>query len=274
MEGDPTLIGDATFADTKSKDDFHTFATNQRHRLPYEKNSLIPEFMQEAALDDVVWELAKFRSYLLDWVYLHQLMTHLHQNGMITEATLVVWTREMARRVKDLEEFKKAKRVKNKKAYAKSTSRRTQQGVLPAPALTLKKGSTGWSILDLLYLPNMLLSVSPYLGLETQRAFKSPSCLLFAILLVSQLFSIDVIARPLRPLVPAPPPAPAPPPPVPNLHAHYVQHAPDHSVHDLHAHAYAYAPAPAPALSPATIPRPRVPQRAVTRYHPILAPLR
>ncbi|KAJ3832470.1 hypothetical protein F5878DRAFT_7359 [Lentinula raphanica] len=56
----------------------------------------------------------------------------------------------------------------------------------------------------------MLLSVSPYLGLETQRAFKSPSCLLFAILLVSQLFSIDVIARPLRPLVPAPPPAPAP----------------------------------------------------------------
>ncbi|KAJ3832471.1 hypothetical protein F5878DRAFT_713708 [Lentinula raphanica] len=118
MEGDPTLIGDATFADTKSKDDFHTFATDQRHRLPYDKNSLISEFMQEAALDDVVWEQAKIRSYLLDW------------NGMITEATLVVWQGEMARRVKDLEEFKKAKRVKNKKAYVKSTSRRTQQGVL------------------------------------------------------------------------------------------------------------------------------------------------
>ncbi|KAJ3775707.1 hypothetical protein FB446DRAFT_724330 [Lentinula raphanica] len=125
MDGDPTRIGNATFANKKSKDDFHTFANARRQQIQYRTKGWVQEFMQTPALEGVVWEQAKTRNYLVDWVYLHQLMTDLFQKGIITEATFGVWQGEMTRRVKDLEDFKKEKRVKNKNAYAKSSRART-----------------------------------------------------------------------------------------------------------------------------------------------------
>ncbi|KAJ3775704.1 hypothetical protein FB446DRAFT_785826 [Lentinula raphanica] len=87
----------------------------------------------------------------------------------------------------------------------------------------------------------MLLSVSPFLVSEAQRAFRAPSRLLFALLLVTtHLSNIDAVARPLDPPAPAPgssapiqfihvnfPPAPAPansPAPGPIRFVHHDLH--------------------------------------------------
>ncbi|KAJ3832472.1 hypothetical protein F5878DRAFT_7371 [Lentinula raphanica] len=127
MDGDPFEIGYATFADRKTRDDFDVFSTNparkQKDVLRRSREDL-KNWVEE--LEGIKWRVAGAEKSLDHWAYLYQLMMYLREQGIVSHQTFERWEREVAKRVKVLEEQKMNKHKENTKNTG--SRRRTGEG--------------------------------------------------------------------------------------------------------------------------------------------------
>ncbi|KAJ3775703.1 hypothetical protein FB446DRAFT_724323 [Lentinula raphanica] len=123
---DPFKIGYATFADRKARDDFDSFSTSpvrkQKDVLRRSREDLKNRVEE---LEGVKWRVAGVEKSLDHWAYFYQLMTYLRKQGIVSQETFEEWEREVAKRVKVLEEQKMNKHKENTK---NTGSRRPGEG--------------------------------------------------------------------------------------------------------------------------------------------------